>query len=76
MTPLLPVATLTLMSDPSPNPAPDRAPVKRWARIRLWAGYLYILLAVIFAQPSLYLAIAGAALAIIGIAIRLVAGAT
>ncbi len=57
-------------------PVPDRAPVKRWAKIRLWTGYLYILCAIIFAKPVTGWAIAGFILVLLGVSVRLIASAT
>ncbi len=55
---------------------PDRGPVKRWARIRLWASYLYLLAAVIFAQPTLAWTVVGVILVLAGASVRLVSAAT
>lgn len=57
-------------------PVPDRTPVKRWAKIRLWTGYIYILCAIIFARPLLVWAIVGFILLLIGVSVRLIASAT
>ncbi len=57
-------------------PVPDRTPVKRWAKIRLWTGYLYILCAIIFARPLLVWAIVGFILVLLGVSVRLIASAT
>lgn len=64
------------MAQENSIPVPDRAPVKRWAKIRLWTGYLYILCAIIFAKPITGWAIAGFILVLIGISVRLIASAT
>ncbi|HDS30515.1 MAG TPA: isoprenylcysteine carboxylmethyltransferase family protein [Firmicutes bacterium] len=55
---------------------PDRAPIKKWAKLRLWVGYLYILLAMIFAKPVFFWTIVGIILVIIGVIIRLIASGT
>jgi hypothetical protein len=55
---------------------PDRGPVKRWAKLRLWAGYIYIAYALAYSRPELPWALAGLILIITGAAIRLVASAT
>ncbi len=57
-------------------PVPDRTHVKRWAKIRLRAGYVYIALALIFASPQLAWTVVGLVLILSGIAIRLIASAT
>lgn len=57
-------------------PVPDRTPVKRWAKIRLWTGYIYILCAIIFARPLLVWAIVGFILVLLGVSVRLIASAT
>ncbi len=58
------------------RPAPDRAPVKRFAKIRLRVGYVYLMCAVIFAQPEFHWVITGIILIVAGAAIRLIASAT
>lgn len=64
------------MPDNDAHKIPDRTPVKHWAKVRLWAGYIYILCAIIFAKPVFGWAIAGLLLVVIGAAIRLTASAT
>jgi len=59
-----------------PDSQPDRSPIKKWAKVRLWTGYVYILLALIFARPVLPWAIAGLVLVIAGTSLRLISSAT
>ena len=66
---------LTVAPD-TQNNSPDRTPVKRWAKVRLWAGYIYILFALILAKPVLSWAVAGFVLVLLGASVRLMANAT
>jgi protein-S-isoprenylcysteine O-methyltransferase Ste14 len=68
--------TLLTMTDGTLRIAPDRSPIKRWAKLRLWIGYFYILCAVIFAQPQLTWVVPGIVLVLIGSIVRLIASAT
>jgi protein-S-isoprenylcysteine O-methyltransferase Ste14 len=54
----------------------DRSKIKSFSRIRLYAGYLYLLLILIFATPRLSPVIVGAPLIILGIFLRIVARGT
>jgi len=58
------------------RPSPDRTPVKKWAKVRLRAGYLYLAAALVFGTPQFLWAIIGLLLILGGIATRLVASAT
>jgi protein-S-isoprenylcysteine O-methyltransferase Ste14 len=58
------------MPDTAAKTVPDRIPIKRWARLRLWAGYVYIVLAVCFSHPYMLSAEIGTILAILGVAVR------
>ncbi len=64
------------MADESVSHAADRQSIRRWAKVRLWAGYVYLLCAVIFAYPQTVRVIVGLVLIIIGAAIRLIASST
>jgi len=55
---------------------PDASEIKKWAKLRLWAGYLFIVAVLVFAQPSFIHAIAGVLLILIGVIYRLIASAT
>jgi protein-S-isoprenylcysteine O-methyltransferase Ste14 len=68
--------TLLTVAPDTKNIAPDRTPVKRWAKVRLWTGYIYILCAIIFGKPIFVWAIVGFLLVILGAAIRLISSAT
>jgi protein-S-isoprenylcysteine O-methyltransferase Ste14 len=63
------------MSDTEAKSVPDRTPVKRWAKVRLWAGYVYIALAVFFAAPTALTACLGFVLVLLGLAVRFQAAA-
>jgi len=54
----------------------DREPVRKWAKVRLWAGYIYVLCAVIFAKPHIIGVAGGTVLILSGIAVRLIASGT
>lgn len=58
------------MSEAEAKPVPDRTPVKRWAKVRLWAGYVYVALAVFFAAPTALTACLGFVLVILGLGVR------
>ena len=64
------------MSSAPKEQLPDRAPIKRWAKIRLWAGYLFMALALVYAQPNRVGAIIGLISVVMGMALRLTATAT
>ena len=64
------------MDQKSEKTPPDRTPIRRWAKLRLWIGYIYLLCAVILAQPQTVWAIVGVALVIIGAVVRLISSAT
>lgn len=68
--------TLLIVAPDNHNNALDRTPVKRWAKVRLWTGYVYILCAIIFARPVFQWAIVGFLLVLLGAAIRLISSAT
>jgi protein-S-isoprenylcysteine O-methyltransferase Ste14 len=64
------------MMNDAPVNSPDRTPVKKWAKVRLWTGYVFLLLAIIFAKPTLPLSILGIVLVLVGITTRLISTAT
>ena len=55
---------------------PNRTNIRTWAKIRLWAGYLYVLAAIILAKPNPPFIIAGLFLILLGIMLRLLSAAT
>jgi len=59
------------MRDAPANSDPDRSAVKKWAKIRLWLGYFYLLIALIISRPQFSTSIIGLSLIILGIVIRL-----
>ena len=55
---------------------PDRTPIEPWAKISLWAGYVYLLLILIFAEPvnvSPPITLLGIGLVFLGTTLRMVA---
>lgn len=56
--------------------APDRSPIKKWAKLRLFAGYIYLGLSFWLAKPQVSPAILGLLLIVFGVGIRLIAAAT
>ncbi len=60
----------------SQKSAPDRSSIRRWAKLRLWAGYIYLALALVFAHPAPVGAGVGVVLTIVGISLRVIASAT
>ena len=58
------------MTEAEAKPGPDRTPVKRWAKVRLWAGYVYVGLAVVFATPTMLTACLGCVLVLLGLGVR------
>jgi protein-S-isoprenylcysteine O-methyltransferase Ste14 len=62
-----------MMTDQNQHTIPDRSPVKKWAKIRLWAGYIYLLAALFFSKPILITACVGLILVFYGIYIRMLA---
>jgi protein-S-isoprenylcysteine O-methyltransferase Ste14 len=64
------------MMNDAPVNNPDRTPVKKWAKVRLWTGYVFLLLAILFAKPILSLSIIGIILVLAGITTRMISTAT
>jgi protein-S-isoprenylcysteine O-methyltransferase Ste14 len=64
------------MTNASGPPLPDRTAIRKWAKLRLWAGYIFIAFVLVFARPQLPWVIVGTILILIGIALRLIASAT
>jgi len=56
--------------------SPDRTPVKKWAKVRLWLGYIYLLLILIISHPMMPFLYVGIYLITLGIILRLAAAST
>jgi len=52
---------------------PDRTPVKKWAKVRLWLGYIYLLLLLVISHPMMPFLYIGIYVITFGIIIRLAA---
>lgn len=60
----------------TPSHPPDRTPIRRWAKLRLWVGYAYLLCAVLLAGPQPIGVVVGLVLVLLGVTVRLLSSAT